>query len=630
MYHENRIMPTVSIIIPNYNHAPYLEERIQSVLNQTFQDFELIILDDKSSDNSKEIIERYRIHPKVSHIVYNHENSGSTFKQWQKGIGLAVGQWIWIAESDDVAETMFLEELLSKIDTHKNIVVAFCASMTIDKNSTYLGQESWAHDISNRDWGKDFVNDGVDEVKTQMFYKNAIPNASAALFRKSAIPFSVFEEIVKMKFAGDWLFWTKLLEKGTIAYCSRKLNKFRTHGATTRNSKSKKLEEERFAEYFRVLGYIARRHRLSWNCLKHGWILREWVFKRLDKKVSRFFNPNFPMTYNAALIYRFLKEVCYLTVRRARGKDVFRIARCFIANWIRKTASPDHFPDKEHILDINNSVHSKESGNGSGSIPKIIWMYWEAGEIPDYVQKMISRIREQNPHHEFHLVRKKTLKSYLPDLEFQGEMPVANKTDIIRLELLYRYGGIWLDCTIFINGNLQWVHELDQKLEYDLIAYYRDFSTIDYSYPVVESWFLCARPQNSFIKEWLEQLSPLRCLGSKNYYQVIRQRSDYECIKQKIDSPEYLLVYLACQIAMRNHKAFNIYLKRAEDSALYLLEYYKSNYSKINFALCRFNIPANTLPIIKLTSGCRSLVPLFQNAGLIKKYSLMGRILNNQ
>jgi glycosyltransferase involved in cell wall biosynthesis len=273
-------MPTVSVIIPNYNHAPYLEERIQSVLNQTFQDFELIILDDKSSDNSKEIIERYRIHPKVSHIVYNHENSGSTFKQWQKGIGLAVGQWIWIAESDDVAETMFLEELLSKIDTHKNIVVAFCASMTIDKNSTYLGQESWAHDISNRDWGKDFVNDGVDEVKTQMFYKNAIPNASAVLFRKSAIPFSVFEEIVKMKFAGDWLFWIKLLENGNVAYSAKLLNMFRTHGNTTRGMKSANLERQRYREYFTVINYVKEEYGVSLSLKKHYWILREWRLKQ--------------------------------------------------------------------------------------------------------------------------------------------------------------------------------------------------------------------------------------------------------------------------------------------------------------------------------------------------------------
>src|SRR5207342_2166753 len=82
-------MPEVSVIIPNYNHAVYLEQRIESVLNQTFQDFELIILDDCSPDNSRDVIDQYRVNSKVSHIVYNSINSGSTFKQWQKGIELS-------------------------------------------------------------------------------------------------------------------------------------------------------------------------------------------------------------------------------------------------------------------------------------------------------------------------------------------------------------------------------------------------------------------------------------------------------------------------------------------------------------------------------------------------------------
>ena len=65
--------PLVSVIIPSYNHEKFLKERIDSVLNQTFQDFELIILDDLSPDNSREIIESYRAHPKVSHIIFNEK-----------------------------------------------------------------------------------------------------------------------------------------------------------------------------------------------------------------------------------------------------------------------------------------------------------------------------------------------------------------------------------------------------------------------------------------------------------------------------------------------------------------------------------------------------------------------------
>ena len=86
--------PTVSVIIPNYNHAPYLKERIDSVLNQTYQDFEVIILDDCSPDNSVEVIELYRSNPHVAHILINEQNTRNTFIQWERGISLAKGKYI--------------------------------------------------------------------------------------------------------------------------------------------------------------------------------------------------------------------------------------------------------------------------------------------------------------------------------------------------------------------------------------------------------------------------------------------------------------------------------------------------------------------------------------------------------
>ena len=74
--------PLISVIIPNYNHARYLEQRLDSVFNQTYPNFEVIILDDHSTDNSLEIINRYKDDPNLSQIIINDTNSGSVFKQW--------------------------------------------------------------------------------------------------------------------------------------------------------------------------------------------------------------------------------------------------------------------------------------------------------------------------------------------------------------------------------------------------------------------------------------------------------------------------------------------------------------------------------------------------------------------
>ena len=128
----------VSVIVPNYNYAAYLEERIESVLNQSYQDFELIILDDCSTDNSRILIEQYRSDPHVSHIVYNEVNTGSPFKQWAKGIELAKGEYIWIAESDDTASTSFLSELVPQLDSSPDVVLAFSHSFLIDSEGNKL------------------------------------------------------------------------------------------------------------------------------------------------------------------------------------------------------------------------------------------------------------------------------------------------------------------------------------------------------------------------------------------------------------------------------------------------------------------------------------------------------------
>lgn len=124
----------LTVIIPSYNHGYFLKQRIDSVLNQIFQDFELIILDDCSTDNSKEIIEMYRGNEKITQIIYNDANSGSTFLQWKKGIELAKGEYKWIAESDDYSHPQFLETVLKNF-SEKRCSVVYCQSDRVDENN---------------------------------------------------------------------------------------------------------------------------------------------------------------------------------------------------------------------------------------------------------------------------------------------------------------------------------------------------------------------------------------------------------------------------------------------------------------------------------------------------------------
>src|SRR5688572_28088308 len=121
----------VSLIIPNFNHAEFLEKRIETVLSQKFEDFDVILLDDCSSDNSKSVIARYTSHPLITQVVLNKANSGSPFKQWKKGIALANGTLVWIAESDDYADETFLQKLIDAASKHPTVGLVYCDSRVV-------------------------------------------------------------------------------------------------------------------------------------------------------------------------------------------------------------------------------------------------------------------------------------------------------------------------------------------------------------------------------------------------------------------------------------------------------------------------------------------------------------------
>lgn len=223
-------MPKVSVVIPNYNHAHYLDKRIQSVLNQTYQDFELVYLDDASTDNSNEVFQRYAPDPRIRAVI-NESNSGCVFKQWNRGFREAQGEYIWVAESDDLSDSRFLETLVARLDSHPKVGVAYCQSMTIDEHDNLgfiVEREWWGKWLDTRHWTSDFVNNGVDECAKYLIVACTIPNISAALIRRSSLERAGYAD-ESMTLSGDWKFWSRLLMASDIAYVAQPLNYWRRH-----------------------------------------------------------------------------------------------------------------------------------------------------------------------------------------------------------------------------------------------------------------------------------------------------------------------------------------------------------------------------------------------------------------
>lgn len=218
----------VSVIIPNYNHGKYLEQRIRSVLDQTYNNFEVIILDDKSSDNSRDVIEKYRNSPHVSNIVYNVENSGSTFRQWRKGFGIAKGNLVWIAESDDYCEPNFLEELVPMFEKDKCLVIAYADLMQVDSlGNSIPNTENNRHSRS----GNEGLMDGKHFIRKYGAGGCPIWNASSAIFRKDAA-LTIDRKYESFRSAGDFMFWIEMAEQGNVYKSPKKLDYFRRHDSS--------------------------------------------------------------------------------------------------------------------------------------------------------------------------------------------------------------------------------------------------------------------------------------------------------------------------------------------------------------------------------------------------------------
>ncbi len=228
------VNPLVSIIVPNYNHEKFLKQRLESIFNQTYCNFEVILLDDCSTDASLNILSEYAKNPKVSHCVFNETNSGNTFIQWNKGIALAKGDFIWIAESDDFCELNFLEELIQPVLEDPEIKLVYCQSNRVDEMGVIKG--NWLHHTDNLDtslFKTNFVMDGNKFIELFLIHKNVIPNASGVLFQKAkAVQLGELDIDPMLKTSGDWLFYLKMVTNNKVAFIPKSLNNFRQHSTS--------------------------------------------------------------------------------------------------------------------------------------------------------------------------------------------------------------------------------------------------------------------------------------------------------------------------------------------------------------------------------------------------------------
>lgn len=249
---------SVSVVVPNYNYDRYLHERIDCIIQQGYPVKEIILLDDCSTDNSRDIIEEYATkYPDIIKVVFNEANSGNVFKQWSKGFEHASGDYVWIAEADDLSDVRFLESVMGMINSNNDITMCYTQSKMIDENGMVTGDNYFCYtdDIDLEAWKFNYVLEAQEEIKQHMTVKNTIPNVSAVVF-KNADYSDIFNHALSYTVAGDWRVYVDVLQMGgKIGFVADSLNYHRRHS----NSVTTDLKAEKhYNEVVSMQEYVAQ------------------------------------------------------------------------------------------------------------------------------------------------------------------------------------------------------------------------------------------------------------------------------------------------------------------------------------------------------------------------------------
>lgn len=247
---------TVTAIVPNYNHARYLPQRIESILNQTYPLIDIVILDDCSTDNSREVIDAYvQKYPGRVKSIFATTNSGNVFRQWQNGHSQASGDIVWICESDDFCEPTFVERAIRAF-RDPSVMLSFGSVQYANTAGAFVeGLDDYREECEPGIWDRAIVRPASEWFCNGFGVKNAIPNVGGSLWRRFPISETVWVEASKFKIMGDWFLYSEIAGGGQIAYEPTAVSYFRIHSNNTSGKKAQG-NSYYYDEYFRIMRHL--------------------------------------------------------------------------------------------------------------------------------------------------------------------------------------------------------------------------------------------------------------------------------------------------------------------------------------------------------------------------------------
>ncbi len=276
--------PSVSVIVPFYNHENYVNKRLETILNQQVRDIEVILLDDCSKDNTLELLYNFSEKDNRISVIQNQLNSGSPFIQWKKGIQKSKSDIIWIAEGDDYCSNNFLATLLPYFNDPM-VSIATARTEIVNENEiiTPNALDGYLNSVSHDEFSGSFIKDGFCAVNDSLGAICTLVNGSGNLIRKESISDDILNYAKEFKMCGDWVIYLQVLKNSKLAYDIDATNYFRRHSSSTTH----KIEgtPTYFIERYKVSQYIFDNYHVSRQLINKA-------FKIIDNEWIRFLYKN--------------------------------------------------------------------------------------------------------------------------------------------------------------------------------------------------------------------------------------------------------------------------------------------------------------------------------------------------
>ena len=244
-------IPTLSIVMPVFNREKYVKYSIQSILSQTFSDFEFIIVNDGSNDRTEEIIKGFK--DKRIILINNENNKGIVFSR-NKGLAITRGKYIGMFDSDDIAYPNKFEEQINYLDKNPDIAMLGAWVKHIDENGKLLKSK----------WKLKAKSEFIPAI---MLFRNYFVQ-STVVIRKEAIPVNAYSEGYKI--AEDSKMWFEVSLKYKVANIQKYLLDYRVHSGGVTNMKSDekiKYSDKLFRYIFSYLEIKPTKEELSFHYL---------------------------------------------------------------------------------------------------------------------------------------------------------------------------------------------------------------------------------------------------------------------------------------------------------------------------------------------------------------------------